>query len=131
MSAALTLDVRVRYAECDPMNLAHHAVYPVWFEMARTELLRAQGLAYRDLEASGTYFVVARLSLRYRKPARYDDVLAVTARLASGGRVKIEHAYEVRRHGLLLCTGQSTLVCVNAAGRPREVPEALVDEAGH
>ncbi len=59
----------LRYAECDPMNVAHHGSYPIWLEIVRTELLRQQGVRYRDLEAKGTYFVVVRMSLRYRRPA--------------------------------------------------------------
>jgi acyl-CoA thioester hydrolase len=121
-----TSRVRVRYCECDPMGVAHHCVYPIWFEIARTELLRRQGRAYRELEASGICFVVARLSLRYRRPARYDDELDVVARLAAGGRVKIEHTYEVRRDGTLLTTGETTLVCVDPEGRTRAAPDELV-----
>ncbi|MBL4702017.1 MAG: acyl-CoA thioesterase, partial [Phycisphaeraceae bacterium] len=62
--------IRVRYSECDPMNVAHHASYPVWMEIARTDMLRRDGTSYAQLEKQGTYFVVARMSLRYRKPAR-------------------------------------------------------------
>ena len=54
---AAAVPVRVRYAECDPMRVAHHSVYATWFELARTELLRARGLAYRECEAAGVFFV--------------------------------------------------------------------------
>ena len=92
MTSPLTVDhaeveVRVRYCECDPMNVAHHSVYPIWMEIARTELLRQCGAAYRDLEASGIFFVVARLSVRYQKSAHYDDVLRIVSQVAHlGGR---------------------------------------------
>ncbi|MDX1683540.1 MAG: hotdog domain-containing protein, partial [Phycisphaeraceae bacterium] len=72
--------------------------------------------------------VVARLSVRYRQPARYDDVVKVTARLQEGGRVKIDHAYEVRVDGDLLATGETTLVCVDRDGRPREAPADLFSD---
>ena len=49
----IEVPVRVRYVECDPMNVAHHSVYPVWLEIARTDLLRRRGNAYRDLEVAG------------------------------------------------------------------------------
>ncbi len=120
------IHVRVRYAECDPMNLAHHAAYPVWLEMARTEELRRRGCAYRDLEAAGMYFVVARLSLRYRRPARYDDELTIVCRVLPSAGVKIEHTYEVRRGGQLLSTAESTIVCVDREGKLRAVPEGLM-----
>jgi acyl-CoA thioester hydrolase len=122
-----TIDVRVRYTECDPMGVAHHSVFAVWFEMARTELLRQQGARYRDVEAEGVYFVVARLNVRFRKPARYDDALAVTVQAEPVGGIKLEHSYGVRREdGTLLATGETTLVCVDADGRPQPVPETVL-----
>src|SRR5690348_8539667 len=95
--SAVDLEVRVRYSECDPMGVAHHSAYPVWMEMARTELLRRRGVAYRDLEGHGIFFVVARLSVRYRRPAKYDDLLRVHARVRPSAGVKIEHDYQVFR----------------------------------
>lgn len=120
------VSVRVRYVECDPMGVAHHSVYPVWLEIARTELLRARGQAYRDLEARGVYFVVARLSLRYRRPARYDDELTVRVDVAESAGVKIDHRYEVKRGKELIATAESTLVCVDAEGKLKPVPPELL-----
>ena len=108
------------------MNVAHHAVYPVWLEMARTELLREQGVRYRDLESAGTYFVVAQMDVRFRAPARYDDVLRVSAwQVPTTSRAKVEHGYELRRDGTLIATATTTLVCVDASGKPRRVPVEL------
>ena len=118
--------VRVRYVECDPMNVAHHSVYPVWLEIARTELLREQGMAYRDLEASGILFVVARMNLRYRKPAKYDDELTVQVKVQASAGVKIEHDYEIRRGKELIATAQTTLVCVDRDGNLQPVPKGLL-----
>jgi acyl-CoA thioester hydrolase len=117
-----TARVRVRYPECDPMGVAHHSVFPVWFEIARTELLRQQGLAYRDLEASGVLFVVINLSVRFRQPAWYDDELdiEVTQRPAAG--VKVVHDYRVLRDRQLLAEGSTTLACLDANRRPRRIP---------
>ena len=119
------IEVRVRYAECDPMNIVHHSVYPVWMELARTELLRAQGAAYRDLEAAGTFFVVARMSLRYRKPAKYDDLLTVEVQALPSAGVKIEHRYRILRDDELLVTAETTLVCLDREGKLQPVPAAL------
>lgn len=121
-----TVRIRVRYPECDPMGVAHHATYPVWLEIARTELLREQGEAYRAVEAAGVYFVVARLSLRYRRPARYDDELDIKVTCGPSAGVKLQHHYEVRRGGELLATAETTLACVDGDGRLRPVPEALL-----
>lgn len=107
------------------MNIAHHSVYPVWFEMARTELLRQQGEVYRELEAEGVLFVVARLSVRYHRPALYDDELTVHVKAMPSAGVKIEHEYKVLRGDETLTGGQTTLACVDRNGKLRAIPEAL------
>ena len=119
------LTVRVRYDECDPMGVVHHAVYPIWFEMGRTELLRPLGLSYRDLEADGVFLAVTKLAIRYRAAARYDDELVVHTTLTRATRVKLEHAYELRRDGRLLAEGETTIACLDGAGRVRVLPEVL------
>ncbi len=128
MTLPFSMDVRVRYCECDPMNFAHHATYPVWLEMVRTELMRSTGLIYREVEASGLLFVVARLSLRYRKPARYDDLLSISVTKVTLAGVKIEHDYAIHRQGVLLCTAQTTLVCTDKAGRLLPVPTNIAKQ---
>ena len=73
--ASHTITVIPRYSETDQAGVVHHTVYPVWFEMGRTELLRVNGLAYSELEKKGIYFVVSELSVKYRRPAFYDEKL--------------------------------------------------------
>ena len=116
------VELRVRYAECDPQGVAHHASYPVWLEIARTELLRSMGIDYAAVEAGGILCVVARLSVRYRKPAHYDDVLDIACTATKTRGVKIEHAYEVRRNEQVITTAETTLVCVDRGGRVVPVP---------
>lgn len=120
------LELRVRYRECDPMGVVHHTVYPTWFEMGRTELLRSMGGCYRDLEAAGIFLVVVKLEVQYRQPARYDEVLTLETSLVRSTRAKIEHAYSLQRDGVLLATGETTLACLDATGHVREVPGSLV-----
>ncbi|MEM6333148.1 MAG: thioesterase family protein [Planctomycetota bacterium] len=120
----ISVPVRVRYAECDPQGVAHHSVYAVWLELARTELLRAMGIDYKAVEASGLFCVVARMSLRYRKPVGYDDEIAVGCTAVKTRGIKIEHAYELRRGGDVVATAETTLVCVDGDGAVRPVPEA-------
>ncbi|HXI13685.1 MAG TPA: thioesterase family protein [Thermoanaerobaculia bacterium] len=76
--------IRVRYKETDQMGIAHHANYITWFEVGRTDLCRAMGVPYREIEARGLLLVVTEVSCRYRSPFRYDDEVIVTTRL---GRV--------------------------------------------
>ena len=120
-----SIEIRVRYAECDPMGVAHHSAYAPWLEMGRTELLRSTGRNYRDLEAAGLLLAVVHLSIRYRRPARYDDLLTLRTTLVAPGPVKIEHAYELRRDGELLASAETTLTCLDRSGRGRPVPQDL------
>lgn len=124
--------VRVRYCECDPMGVAHHAAYPVWLEIARTELLRSCGVSYRELEAAGVFLVVARLELSYRRPARYDDELSIHCALTGGSAVKLTHEYTITRKGAndppqgeTIATASSVLACVNREGRVQPLPDWL------
>ena len=73
-----TITIIPRYSETDQAGVVHHTVYPVWFEMGRTELLRVNGLAYSQLEKAGTFFVVAELTAKYRRPCFYDQQLELT-----------------------------------------------------
>jgi acyl-CoA thioester hydrolase len=117
--------IRVRYAETDRMGLLHHANYLVYFEQARTELLRSQGLTYRDLEDQGFLLVLTRIEVRYLRPARYDDLLMIHTTVVRTTMVRIDHKYEVYCNGLLLAEGTSTLACVDRTGRPQALPEFL------
>lgn len=123
------LELRARYSECDPMGVVHHTVYPTWFEMGRTELLRSMGGCYRDLEEAGVFLVVVKLEVRYRQPARYDDVLMLETSLVRTTRAKIEHTYRLHRGSDLLVTGETTLACIDASGHVRELPESLTATA--
>jgi acyl-CoA thioester hydrolase len=117
--------IRVRYAETDRMGLLHHANYLVYFEQGRTELLRSQGLAYKDLEDQGFLLVLTRVQVRYRKPARYDDLLTLRTIVERTSMVKIEHRYELLCDGQLLAEGQTTLGCIDRDGRPQMLPDIL------
>src|SRR5436190_12187766 len=79
--------LRVRYCECDPMGVAHHAAYVPWLEIGRTEILRDTGVTYADLEKHGVFLVVVKLEVRYRRPVRYDDLVEVRTRVTGGSRV--------------------------------------------
>ena len=119
---------RVRYAETDRMGLLHHANYLVYFEQGRTELLRSQGIAYRDLEDQGFLLVLTRIQVRYRSPARYDDLLTLRTTVVRTTLVKIEHRYELMRDGVLLAEGETTLGCVDRDGKVQALPEFLRSE---
>jgi acyl-CoA thioester hydrolase len=119
------ITIRVRYAETDRMGLLHHANYIVYFEQGRTELLRSAGLAYKDLEDQGFLLVLTRLEVKYRWPARYDDLVTLRTMVVRTTAVRIDHSYEMTCDGRLLAEGSSTLACVDRSGRPQALPEFL------
>jgi acyl-CoA thioester hydrolase len=119
-----------RYAETDQAGVAHHSVYLVWFEMGRTELLRVNGLAYKDLEQAGVFFVVAELSIRYRQAARYDENLQLETTCTKVTAGKVEHTYKLTRcsDNAILAEGSSVLACVDEKGKVRRIPEFMYPE---
>lgn len=124
------ISIRVRYAECDRMGLLHHANFFVYFEMGRTELLRARGITYREVEDRGQFLVVVDLGCRYRRPARYDDLLELRTAVSRVTHAKIQHVYTLTRDGLTLAEGHSTLACVDRDGRPQPLPDWLAGPGG-
>jgi len=123
------IQIRVRYAETDRMGLLHHANYLVYFEQGRTELLRSQGFAYKDLEDQGYLLVLTKVQVRYRSPARYDDLLTLRTTVVRTTLVKIEHRYELLRDGLVLAEGETTLGCVDRDGKVQQLPKFLQGDA--
>lgn len=123
-----TLTFRVRYVECDPMGVMHHSHYLPYLELGRTELLRKTGVAYRDLEARGVLFVVTKIAINYKRPARYDEELDLYVRIVRTTHVRIDHAYEIKHRatGALLCTAESTIACVNRAGEVIQIPPDII-----
>jgi len=126
-----TITVMPRYAETDKGGVVHHSVYPIWFEMGRTELLRANGVAYTDLEQAGVFFVVAELRTKYHRAAMYDEKLQLTTHCSAVTTCKVEHTYQLTRSrdGLLLAEGSTILACVDAKGKVRRIPEFMYPEA--
>ncbi len=105
------------------MGYLHHANHFVYFEMGRTELFRAQGGDYRLMEEAGFYLVVVKLACRYRRPARYDDLLRLRTTLTKVCAAKLEHRYEIFRGDELIAEGESTLACVDATGAVTALPD--------
>ncbi len=125
------IQIRVRYAETDRMGLLHHSNYLVYFEQGRTELLRTCGLAYRDLEDQGYLLVLTKVEVRYRSPARYDDLLTLRTMVEKTTAVRIDHRYELLRDGTLLAEGRTTLACIDRDGRVQPLPDSLHSPPAH
>ncbi len=116
--------VRVRYADTDAMGVVYHGHYFTWFEVGRTETLRALGLAYREVEALGFYLPVVDCSARFLAPARYDDLLVIETQIERLDRLRVGFAYAIRHAetGQRLVTGETAHVFVNRDGRPQRLP---------
>uniref|UniRef100_UPI00404AF0D8 acyl-CoA thioesterase n=1 Tax=Flavobacterium sp. TaxID=239 RepID=UPI00404AF0D8 len=123
-------DVRVRYAETDQMAVVYHGNYAQYFEMGRVEWLRNMGVSYKWMEDNGVMLPVVSLTMNYKKPARYDDLLTVKTIFKSQSSVKIEFDYEIyNEKGELLTTGYSMLVFVNMkTGRPTLPPDYVLEK---
>lgn len=122
------IELRVRYQETDPMGFLHHVCYFTYFEIGRTELLRAAGGNYRQMEESGQLVVVVKAECRFHRPARYDDLLRLRTTVTRVTQAKIEHRYELFRDGECLATGHTTLAVVDRSGKVLPVPEWMKEE---
>ncbi|MFC4425926.1 acyl-CoA thioesterase [Deinococcus navajonensis] len=122
--------IRVRYAETDAMGVVHHAVYPVWFEVGRTELMEARGLPYTEVEARGYYLMLSGLNVEYRRAARYGDALTLTTRLGSLRSRTMTFLYELRREDELLATGETRHIATDRTYRPSRLPDDVLHILG-
>lgn len=107
------------------MGYLHHSRFLQYFEIGRVELLRSRGQSYADLERAGIFFVVTKAQITYRAPARYDDLLQLTTRLVRQTHVRFDHTYELRRDGVLLAEGATTIAAVGRDGKVIEIPDHL------
>ncbi|MEO1991806.1 MAG: thioesterase family protein [Pirellulales bacterium] len=126
MAAVHEMEIRVRYQETDGQRRVHHANYLTYFEMGRTEMLRSYGYTYLAFEEAGLFMVVADASCKYLAPAQYDDLLVLRTRVQKLGAAHIKHAYEVIRDSTIVATGTTTVVCVDAEGKVRRLPEWML-----
>ena len=126
---------RVNYSEVDQMGVVYHARYLVWLDMARTEYLRQQGMSYREFEERGYRLAVSEVSIRYRRPARYDDLVRVQCWVqeAASRRVTFGYAIEHYETDLLLATATTAMLSLDPdfafAAMPDDVRRLLVPTA--
>jgi len=126
---------RVNYSEVDQMGVVYHARYLVWLDMARTEYLRQQGMSYREFEERGYRLAVGEVSVKYRRPARYDDLVRVRCWVHEAGsrRVTFGYAIEHDESDLLLATATTAMLSLDPgfafAAMPEDVRRLLVPTA--
>jgi len=120
---------RVNYSETDQMGFVYHANYLVWMDMARTEHLRERGVSYKDLEEQGIFLAVTDVRVRYRQPARYDDLVQVRCwvRDRASRRVIFGYAIERAETDELLATAETSLIALNHQHGLSRIPEHVCD----
>jgi acyl-CoA thioester hydrolase len=117
--------VRVRYAETDKMGIVHHANYPVWFELGRSEFCRARGFSYLEMEEKhDALLVVAEIYCRYKAPAYYDDEITVRTKIEEIRSRSMRFVYEVYRQSdeTLLAEGETLHVVTDSNKKVRSLP---------
>lgn len=122
------IEHRVNYSETDQMGLVYHANYVIWLDMARTEHLRGTGVTYKEMEEQGVYLAVTDLQVRYRRAARYDDLVRVRCWVREVASRRVTFGYAVERAGPgdateLLATAQTSLIALDRGHSPTRIPE--------
>lgn len=120
-------EFRVRYGETDQMGVVYHANYLVWCEIGRTDLMRHLGASYADVERAGTALAVVEAHLRFMRPARYEDTVRVTTRVADVRSRTVRFDYDISVDGVLLATAHTTLAGMAPDGRSTSLPRELRD----
>ncbi len=117
----VALDFRVRYAETDAMGVVYYANYLVWFELGRTEWIRAHGVTYRQFEDQGILLPAVHAACDYKSSARYDDLVRVETTVTTLTRARVGFAYRVLRvepgTEALLVEGRTEHVFLSREGR--------------
>ena len=124
-------EIRVRYAETDKMGIVHHSNYLIWFEAGRSDLCRARGFSYKEMEENDdALMVVAESYVRYKSPAFYDDLLYVRTRIAEIRSRSIRFIYEVVRSGdeTLIAEGETLHLVTDSSKRVKQIPESYKEK---
>ncbi len=120
--------VRVLYCDTDQMGVVNNVHYLRYFEVGRAEFIRSRGRAYKEIEAQGFRLPVVEAHLKYKEPARYDDVLNVETTPDDVRAATVTFRYAIRRasDGALLCEGSTVHACLGADNKLRRFPDDLL-----
>jgi acyl-CoA thioester hydrolase len=111
------------------MGVVYHANYLIWFEVARTDLLRHSGWTYKEMEQDGFSLPVVEAHCTYRQPARYDDMIEIQTLGTRLSPVRVRFDYDVVRaaDGTVLATGHTVHASIDASQRPRRLPDRVLE----
>ncbi len=120
--------IRVRYAETDRMDVAHHASYIPWLEEARIEAMRACGISYKELEQRGAFMPVTELNIRYKRSVRFDDLVDLHTIVSPKGVCRVCFDTKMKHDGQLVAEATVTVATVDANGKPCRIPKDIVEQ---
>ena len=121
--------IRVEYHHTDQMGIVHHSNYVKFFEVARTEWLRAAGLTYAEMERRGVMMPIVDVHIKYRMPAYYDELIRVKAMVEQMPMARMTFNYEIHgEDGREIASGSTTLGFINSVTRrPQRAPQWLME----
>jgi len=124
-----SIEHRVNYSETDQMGVVYHANYFIWLDMARTEHLRDTGVTYKDMEQQGVYLAVTEARIRFRRAARYDDLVRVRCWVRDLASRRVVFGYAVERVGTdeLLATAETSLIALDHQHDLARIPEHIME----
>ncbi len=122
--------IRVRYAETDKMGYVYYGNYTHYYEVGRVEALRSLGSSYKEMEDNGVMLPVYTCSIKYLKPAIYDDLLVIKTTIKEMPTAKISFDYEIyNQKNELINTGSTSLVFINmATNKPCAAPTSFLEK---
>lgn len=112
------METRVRFCECDPMQVVHHSNYFVWFEMGRIELARVAEINLAIMGGQPIYLPVISACCDYKESARFDDLVLIRTQLVPPRVARLDFNYRIlRKNGhQLLATGKTAHVLLKHEG---------------
>ena len=130
MMYSFETNIRVRYGETDQMSFVYYGVYAQYYEVGRVELLRSLNISYKELEKLGFALPVVNLSISYKKPAFYDDLLTIRTTIKEMPSARVTFYYEtINSKGDLLNPGEVVLVFIDKkTSKPCLVPAIILDK---
>ena len=122
------INITARYAETDQMGIIHHSVYPVWFEVARTEFIKTSGITYTQLEKNGVMLPLSELTCKYIYPVHYEDNVTIRVNIEKLSFAKITFGYKVILDGRVMSQGTTTPGFVDSnTFRPVNIKKVMPD----
>lgn len=120
-------EIRVSYAETDQMGVVYYGNYLTWFERGRTELFRAAGIPYKEMEKQDLYLPVVEANCVYKAPAFYDDIIIIATKVDKLGRSSMSFSYDVVRKetGQVIANGVTRHCFINAQRKVVPIPEEI------